>query len=224
VSSVDPGVPGLRERKKLRLRQEISDVATRLFAERGFEQVTLSEIAAAADVSVKTIFNHFGSKEDLYFDRSDELRAALVGAIAGRPPGITVLGALHALLTENLVPFPGTPWTGLEDPAAYARFRTFMATQDRSPALRARRLTLGEELVAELAAVLAAELGRPAQDPATRALAAMLGATLHLRDAVLRSAVAEEAPPQDLRPRVTATVDEAFRRLGAAFGDLDRPA
>ena len=67
--------PGLRERKRLRTRREISDVATRLFVERGFERVTLAEIAEAADVSVKTIFNHFGSKEELFFDRVDEVRA-----------------------------------------------------------------------------------------------------------------------------------------------------
>ena len=101
---------GLRERKKQRTRREISDVATRLFAEHGFEQVTLSQIAEAAEVSVKTIFNHFGSKEDLYFDRADELREGVVATIAGRAPGTTVLGALRALMVDNLVPFPGTGW------------------------------------------------------------------------------------------------------------------
>src|SRR3954447_9612861 len=109
-------VEGLRERKKRRTRQEISDVATRLFFERGFEEVTLSEIAAAAEVSIKTIFNHFGSKEELYFDRADELREALVDTIVERDLGTTVLEALQALLTQNAVPFPGTGWSRMDDP------------------------------------------------------------------------------------------------------------
>src|SRR3954465_5975723 len=75
---------GLRERKKARTRLEISDVATRLFAEHGFEEVTLSQIAAAAEVSIKTIFNYFGSKEELYFDRADEMRDAVIATIAER--------------------------------------------------------------------------------------------------------------------------------------------
>src|SRR4051812_43175414 len=98
---------GLREAKKARTRLAISDVATRLFAERGFERVTLAEIAEAADVSVKTIFNYFASKEDLFFDRADELIDGIVATIEQRPHGITVTEALHQLLRDNVVPFPG---------------------------------------------------------------------------------------------------------------------
>jgi AcrR family transcriptional regulator len=223
MGTTGPDAEGLRERKKRRTREEISGVATRLFFEHGFEQVTLAQIAAAAEVSVKTIFNHFGSKEDLYFDRAGELQAALVETIVDRPAGTTVLGALRALLRDNRVPLRGEGWSGLEDDAAYAGFRAFLATQDRSPALRARRLTLGEELAAQLAPVLGAELRSDPDGPAVQALVAMLLAVMHLRDRVLRGAVAAGAPPAELRRRVTAVVDEAFDRLCAAFGDLDRP-
>src|SRR3954452_17522513 len=136
----------LRARKKARTRQEITDVATRLFADRGFEEVTLSEIAAAAEVSIKTIFNHFGSKEELYFDRADELRDALLATIVERAAGTTVLDALLELLTQNLVPCPGTGWPRMDAPVQMERFRSCMAPQDRSPALRARRLVIGREL------------------------------------------------------------------------------
>jgi AcrR family transcriptional regulator len=223
VSTDASGPDGLRERKKRRTRQEISDVATRLFAEHGFERVTLSQIAEAADVSVKTIFNHFGSKEDLYFDRADELRASLVATIAGRPAGTTVLGALRALLVDNLVPFPGVGWRGLEEPTRYEEFRRFMATQDASPALRARRLTLSQELAGPLAEALAAALRPGTPEAAIRTLAAMLVAALLLRDGALRAAVAAGAPPRAVRRRVTAEVEEAFGRLEVAFGDLDEP-
>ncbi len=95
-------------------------MATRLFVTRGFEQVTLAEIAEAAEVSVKTIFNHFGSKEDLFFDRVDEVQARFESAIADRPEGETVLGALRVLLTEHLVPIGDLPpWRALEIPERY---------------------------------------------------------------------------------------------------------
>src|SRR3954469_20590571 len=61
---------GLRERKKRQTRQYISDVATGLFIERGFDAVTIAEIAEAADVSVNTVYNYFPTKEDLFLDRS----------------------------------------------------------------------------------------------------------------------------------------------------------
>ena len=213
---------GLRERKKRRTRLEISDVATRLFAEHGFEAVTLAQIAEAAEVSVKTIFNHFGSKEDLYFDRAQEVRDGLVGTITGRPAGTTVLESLHRLAAENFVPLPGQDWAALHDPEGLARFRAFLSTQDRSPALRARALTLTTELAAELARVLAAELGRERGDAAVLALTAMIVATLSLRAHVLSRAIAEGVAPAEVERRVRAAVDEAFGRLARAFDDVDR--
>ena len=214
---------GLRERKKRRTRREISDVATRLFAEHGFEGVTLAQIADAAEVSVKTIFNHFGSKEDLYFDRLAEARTDLVATIAERPEGTTVLRAVRRLLAENRVAFRGVGWDALAEPAVYEDFRAFLATQDRSPALRARRLTFGEELGELLRRVLATELDRDPDDPAVDALCTLVVAAMLQRDRVLRVAVAEGAPYGEVRDRVVAVVDEAFDRLDAAFADVDRP-
>src|ERR1700761_7333903 len=80
-----PGrVEGLRERKKRETRQHISDVATRLFIARGFEEVTVDEVAVAAGVSKMTVFNYFPRKEDLFFDRSDDAQELLRAALAGR--------------------------------------------------------------------------------------------------------------------------------------------
>jgi AcrR family transcriptional regulator len=72
---------GLRERKKLKTREEIAAAAMRLFRERGFDAVTVAEIAREADVSEKTVFNYFPSKEDLIVHRGQEKTAALIEAI-----------------------------------------------------------------------------------------------------------------------------------------------
>ena len=93
---------GLRQRKKAATRQGISDAATRLFEARGFEAVTLAEIAAAADVAQKTIWNYFGSKEELFFDAEPAVLAALVAAVGDGPPTAT----LRPLLDRPVVAGP----------------------------------------------------------------------------------------------------------------------
>src|SRR3954469_25579191 len=96
---------GLREANKARTRLAISNTATRLFIERGFENVTVAEIAEAAQVSVKTVFNYFSTKEDLFFDRADAIRDAILDAVALRPPGTPMVEALRAVLADRRVPF-----------------------------------------------------------------------------------------------------------------------
>jgi AcrR family transcriptional regulator len=87
---------GLRERKKRATRDAIATTARRLFAERGFDAVTVAEIAAAADVSEKTVFNHFPTKEDLVFAGGDTGMLRLVAAVRERPPGTSVLDVFRA--------------------------------------------------------------------------------------------------------------------------------
>lgn len=97
----DHAVTGRRERKKAQTRAAVSDVATRLFLERGFDAVTVKEIAAAADVSPTTVFNHFPTKEALVFDEDPDNEAQLVSAVRDRPAGADVLDALEAHLLEH---------------------------------------------------------------------------------------------------------------------------
>src|SRR3954451_21101837 len=218
----EPGV-GLRESKKHRTRREISDVATRLFERDGFEAVTPAQIANAADVSVKTIFNYFGSKEDLYFDRAAEMRNSLVSTVRERAVGTSVLDALHVLMRDNAMPFRESGWAWLESPRALREVRRFVAVQDRSPVLAARRLVIAEEMGDDLIEAIADEVGRPAEALALRSLRGALVATLGLRDRVVRESLREEVRPGELRARGVAAVDEAFRRLRAAYADIAPP-
>src|ERR1044072_8827435 len=86
----------LRERKKRATPDATPSTARRLFAERGFDAVTVAEIAVAADVSEKTVFNHFATKEDLVFAGGEARLAQLQAAIAQRPPGPSVLDVFRA--------------------------------------------------------------------------------------------------------------------------------
>jgi AcrR family transcriptional regulator len=92
-------VTGLRERKKLQTRQHIADTALRLFIERGFDTVTVDEVARAAEVSKKTVFNYFPTKEDLVFGHAEEREALLVALVRERAPGVSLADAFrdHAI-------------------------------------------------------------------------------------------------------------------------------
>jgi AcrR family transcriptional regulator len=210
---------GRRERKKRQTRQSISDAATRLFFEHGFEAVSLAQVAEAADVSIKTIFNHFGSKEDLFFDRADELRDSIVYAIVHRPAGTTLLESLKTLLVDNWLPFDGASWDRLT-PERFDGYRRFLATQEQSPALRSRRLVIEGELSAALLAVVANDIGRLAEDPMAGVLNAMVAATMQLRSREFAAAALASSGPEGVRLRVVTVVSEAFRRLAAAYPDL----
>ncbi len=93
--------PGLRDKKKVRVHHALVEAAIRLFEQRGFDQVTVDEIAAAADVSRRTFFRYFPTKEAVVFARRDEQLAAFREAIADKPEGFDAIrGALLALGTD----------------------------------------------------------------------------------------------------------------------------
>ena len=86
---------GLRERKKARTRQHIADTAARLFADHGYDEVSVVDVARAADVSDQTVYNYFPVKQDLVFDRAEEFRERLARAVADRPAGTSPAQALR---------------------------------------------------------------------------------------------------------------------------------
>jgi AcrR family transcriptional regulator len=97
---------GLRELKKARTRQLIADVAARLFAERGYEHVAVSDVAREAEVSEQTVYNYFQTKEQLVIDRDQQVQERLVELIRARPPGVSPAAAIRdfALATVEGIP------------------------------------------------------------------------------------------------------------------------
>ena len=158
-------------RKRLVTRQRISDVATRLFFERGFNEVTVDEIAEAADVSRMTVFNHFARKEDLFFDLDEEGREDLLAALRKRDPDVPPVEALR--LFAHWAIAAERPYVGFSS----ANTDKFLATIEASEALKARARAIGEELTETLAAALAESVGRALPDAAARLAASLLVAT-----------------------------------------------
>src|SRR5919204_364012 len=108
----DTQQPGLRERKKQRTRELIADTARELFFERGFDAVTVAEIAREADVDTKTVYNYFPSKPELFYHRLEEFEQAMVDAVQARDVGMSILAAfgrfgLDAEALAGVAPRPG---------------------------------------------------------------------------------------------------------------------
>ena len=94
--------PGLRERKKARTRQLIADTAARLFAERGYEHVAVTDVARAAEVAEQTVYNYFPSKEQLVTDREALVQERLCDLIRSRPPAVTPAAAIRDFVLKSV--------------------------------------------------------------------------------------------------------------------------
>ncbi|GII79624.1 TetR family transcriptional regulator [Sphaerisporangium rufum] len=201
------GTPGLRERKKQQTRQLISDVATTLFVARGFDAVTVAEVAAAADVSAKTVFNYFPRKEDLFFDRMPEAEALITQAVRARPAGTGPLAALRELFIG--LARDRHPLSGVGD------YRRFWQVVLDSPALQARIREAMQELEELLAALLAEATGAPPGDPWCRLAGALVVTAYRTAYAVSAGRVLSGEPAE-------AVAADHLRLLTDAFDALDR--
>jgi AcrR family transcriptional regulator len=199
-------VVGLREVKKLETRREIADTAMRLFVERGFDHVTVAEVAAAAHVSEKTVFNYFPTKEDLFFDEVPEREAAIVRALRERAPGETVVAALRRLQAAEC--------GRLSSPA----FATFARIIEESPALQAKELAVMAHLTGVLAAALRSELGVHETD-AKIAANMLVGVHWELFRTARAQALAGRHGAAAVR-RLRSDLDRAYRLLEDGLGAL----
>ncbi|MEU8342672.1 TetR/AcrR family transcriptional regulator [Spirillospora sp. NPDC048832] len=205
-----PG-PGLRERKKRETRRRISDIATGLFLQRGFDEVTIADVARAADVSVNTVFNYFRTKEDLFFDRQDEAVEAPARDFQARRPGESAAAVFRRRFFEDLD--ARGHLTGLAE-GSDAWDRTVRA----SPALRARQREIGRRAKDRLAARIAEDTGAGPDDIAPHAAAAMIFAvrTTLVEQIADRRAAGET--PAEMRDDVYAAAARAFDLLEHGLG------
>jgi AcrR family transcriptional regulator len=207
---------GLRERKKEQTRQLIAETAWRLFADRGFEQVTVAEVARKAQVAVATVFNYFPTKEDLFYYRLEAFGAGLVDAISTRAEGEPVLVAFRRFVLES---------AGLlaqveaGDSQPLERLRTVNRVIAASPALLAREQRALARTADALAALLAAETNAPAHDLQPQIAAnALIGVQRTLIDYTRRRVLADQQLAR-LATDVRRLGQHAFALLEHGLGD-----
>jgi len=197
---------GLRERKKQHTRQQIFDAARTLFSERGFDAVTVAEIARLADVSEVTVFNYFPTKEDLFYGGMQFFEEELLEAVRTRPRRETALTALRRRLLESA--------DGLRSKERIVAILKANATVSASPSLVAREREIVEHYTRQLAELLAEETGADPGDvePLTAA-AALIGAHRALVSYVRKRVLEGRRGP--------ALVEDARSQIRRAFGRLD---
>ena len=199
-----------RSRKRLATRRAISLVADRLFLERGFDHVTVDEIAAAADVGRMTVFNHFARKEDMFFDRDEEGRETLREALRQRDPCVSPIETLrrlaHRLVAEQ------KPYVEFS-----ARSQRFIVTIEGSETLKARARAIRDELAQVLAVALAESAGRDPADPDARLAAALLLATWTVAFIQAHRTFRQSRDPEEANAVFLAIVDKGTNGLKAAM-------
>jgi AcrR family transcriptional regulator len=202
---------GLRERKKRLTRQQLSDVATQMFLERGFDAVRVSEVAAACGVSEKTVFNYFPTKESLILDRLEATVTALRAGLAD--PGVAPVEAALAILDRELGAM--TSWLAAQDDpalagAAIARFGTLIQA---TPSLRAHQSDMMDQFTAVAAAILADRAGMSPDDPEPQIAATALLGLWRVQFQRLTTCLDGTRTPAQVHEAVTADVRRAARLI-----------
>ncbi len=204
---------GLRERKKRLTRQLISDVATQLFLERGFEEVRVAEVAAACGVSEKTVYNYFPTKEALVLDREEAMAAAIVRALGEGGAPISPIESAVAVIAEEM---SGIYDRWGEDPGApvdLGMIRRFIDLFEETPALRAAQGDMMERLVEVAARAMAARAGVDPDDPEPQIAAHAIIGLWRVEFRAMRRYSDGSLPPAEVRDRVLAEVRRAARLI-----------
>ncbi|WP_169944329.1 TetR/AcrR family transcriptional regulator [Microbispora sp. H11081] len=209
---------GLRERKKRETRQRIADIAMGLFLRRGFDNVTVAEVAKAADVSVNTVFNYFRTKEDLFLDRGEETEDLLARAVRERREGETAVGAVRRDFFESL---ESGDWRyGMSE-----GMDLFAQRVRESVALQSRVRMLDVQREERLARTLAEESDADHDDPDPWLVSAQICAVVNAltRHFAIRQMAGED--PARIRADIGRHAERAFDLLERGIGDYcARPA
>jgi AcrR family transcriptional regulator len=189
--------PGLRERKRQQTRERLTRAAMALFLERGFEATTLDDIAAAADISRRSFFHYFASKEDVVFAWHEEITSALIAAVAARPRDESMLAA-----AENAISAMARQ---IEPSEAIA-----MACLKRdNPALQARDQVKYEKLERALADALAKRAGHKTEKLQARLVAMIATGAMRIGGELWADEGAREKP-EVLVKRTFAAIRAVF--------------
>ena len=213
-----PPAEGLRERKKRLMRQQLSDTATRMFMEHGFDEVRVAQVAQACGVSEKTVFNYFPTKESLVLDRLETTMAALRTGLAD--PGVPPVEAALRILDRELGGM--TAWLAAQDdPGEVARaIRRFGDLIDATPSLRAYQSDMMDQFVSVAACILAARAAMSADDPEPQIAARALLGLWHVQADSLRKHLARTSAPAQVRDLVTADVRRAAQLIRTGLGSF----
>jgi AcrR family transcriptional regulator len=198
---------GLRDRRKRQTREAISDVATRMFAARGFDEVTIAQVADAAGVAKMTVTNYFPHKEDLVFDRAEAVIRSLADVAATRAPGESLLAAIRRDYAERVARADVT--LGLSSPA----FARMIAS---SPALASRARQMQDLRERALGDAIAAETG--VDDPQQRIAAALLASVHRVLDAEASRRSLAGQPREEICAVLAAAATRAFDLLEPSLG------
>jgi AcrR family transcriptional regulator len=202
---------GLRERKKRQTRQLIFDTAHRLFGERGFESVTVAEIARAAEVSEVTVFNYFPTKEDLFFGGMQFFEEQLIDAVRNRARGESAVSAFRRRVLQ------GAPTLATKE--THASIKRAAQAISASPALAVRERNIVRHYMLRLAGVLAEETGVAADDVEPLAAAATLMVVHRMLVDHVRKQVVAGRRGSELVEDFRSQARRAFRRLEHGLGD-----
>jgi AcrR family transcriptional regulator len=208
---------GLRELKKQRTRQQIADTAWRLFAERGFDEVSVAEVAREAEVSEATVFNYFSTKEDLVFHRMEAFEEELLDALRDRPEAESIVQAFGRFALNP------RGFLASNDPAATEGMRTVARVMTGSPALQTRQREIFERFTGTLASLVAEELGMAADDVEPWVIAnALIGLHRALISYTHRQALAG-VPNRRIARNVVTHGQRALDRLEHGIGAVSDP-
>ncbi len=195
---------GLRQRKKRLTRQLLSDTATEMFVARGFDEVTIADIAAACGVSEKTVWNYFPAKETLLLDVEDATADAIRREIRnGGPPVEAMLRVLDSDLEQV------TDYLAADQPAATLMIHRFNELVDSVPSLRSYHRDMMDRLVDATADAVADSLGAAVDDPEVQIAATSLIGLFRVQLRAIRRLADGTTQPQELQQRVRSEVRRA---------------